>query len=312
MTSESDRRAEATSWFARLQSRSVTTGELAEFAKWRSDPANASAYRATEALWDGAGKLKDDTDVQASLQAARGRRRIARWWSRPLHRWLSLGAGAMLAGLVALLITAPSAAPTWRTATGERSFVRLDDGTGMQLDTDTIASASIGPARRVVHLDRGQAYFDVRHDPARPFVVEAAGVSVTALGTRFDVDRGETRTRVSLIEGSVEVRTAGGNTLRLRPGESVVVSDDVIARPIPGVADDLTSWREGRLTFRETPLTEAVASINRYTDREVRIEHASIGAEPISGDFAVDDIDGFVRAVETLFGHGAVARSPAS
>lgn len=309
MTSDTDRHADATAWFARLQSRNVTTAELTEFAQWRRDPANLSAYRAVEAMWDDARPLHEDADMLAALEQAKGRRKLARWWSRPLHRWLVIGGCAALAALATALIAAPWSVPTWRTSVGEQSLVRLDDGTRMQLDTDTEVTARLQRDHRLVRLRHGQAYFDVHHDTARPFVVETDGIRVTALGTRFDVDNLVDRTRVSLLQGSVRVEVVRtGATVRLMPGESVTVSGSTILPVNRGTAAELTSWREGRLTFRNTQLADAIAAMNRYTDRQIILDRTSVGSEPISGDFATDDIDGFVSAVDALFGRGAVSR----
>lgn len=313
MTSDTDRHAEATTWFARLQSRNVTTAELTEFARWRRDPVNMAAYRAVEAMWDDTASLQSDPDILAAVEGARGRRRIARWWARPLHRWLVIGGGAALAAVASALIAAPWSVPTWQTSVGEQSLVRLDDGSRMQLDTDTEVSARLDRERRLVRLRHGQAFFDVHHDAARPFVVETDGIKVTALGTRFDVDNLLDRTRVSLLQGSVRVEVVRtGASVRLVPGQSVTISGSTISPVSSGHTEDLTSWRRGRLTFRNTRLTEAVAAMNRYTDREIVLGQASLGTEPISGDFATDDIDGFVSAIDALFGRGAVSRPRAA
>lgn len=309
MTEEARRREETAGWLARLRSRSVTTGELAEFAKWRRDPANADAYRDAEAFWEQSAALGDDPDIASALATARRRRRVARWWERPVNRWLTLGAGLAASATVTAFLLVLTSVPTYRTAVGERSVARLDDGTTMHLDADTVVATRFRERERRVQLDRGQAFFDVRHDASRPFVVEADGVTVIALGTRFEVDRGATSVKVALIQGSVAVRSvASSDMVQLSPGDSVDIVGGRIGNIVHGRATDMTAWRQGRLSFHDTPLVDAIATMNRYTARPIAIRSPSLAQEQISGDFATDDVDGFVAAVGALFGAQAVER----
>lgn len=311
MSDDARRREQAASWLARLRSRAVTTDELTEFAQWRRDPANAAAYRAAEAFWEASGGL-DDPDIDDAVDAARRRTQL-RWWRTPVVRWVSVGAG--LAAIVAAIavFAMPVPTQTYRTAIGERSFAQLEDDTKVQLDTSTTLTSHFRSRERRVELTEGQAFFDVRHDPARPFVVEAGSVSVTAVGTRFDVSVDRGITTVSLLQGKVQVANHdAGTSVLLSPGESVRVENGVLGRVVMGTTADQTSWRDGRLTFRNTRLDDAVRAINRYTDRPLVLVSSSRSAEPISGDFAVDDVDGFAAAVRTMFGHDAVRREPAT
>lgn len=308
MTEETIRREKAAAWLARLRSRTVTTDELAEFARWRRDPANTDAYRAAEAMWEASDGLGGDSDIVNALDAARRRRWAARLLNRPMHRWLALGAGLAAAVVAIAVFALPSATRTYTTVVGERSFAKLEDGSKIQLDTDTALTANLHTDGRQIDLTRGQAFFDVHHDPSRPFVVNTGDVTVTALGTRFDVAALDNATVVSLLDGRVSVATNHTAPVVLSPGQSVRITAGVIGAVTSGRAADLTSWREGRLSFRDTPLSQAIAAMNRYTDRPITISSGSLGAEPISGDFSTDDVDGFVSAVRTLFGSTAVTR----
>src|SRR5690606_34195438 len=86
-----------------------------------------------------------------------------------------------------LLGPKPLATQAFRTELGQRSTVTLPDGSVVTLNTDTVVRTRADGERRLVYLDKGQAFFEVAKDPRRPFVVTAAGRTVTALGTAFDV-----------------------------------------------------------------------------------------------------------------------------
>lgn len=300
---------EAAAWLARLQSRSVSTADLEEFARWRRDAGNAAAYDRAQALWDGSAKLSLDPDIQDALHG-RDRRRSGggQFVSHPVMMVATvLVAVVLVIGVLAFRTTGPTR--TYQTAVGERSDVRLADGSGLQLDTDSEAAARFEAEERRVTLTRGQAFFRVAHDTTRPFVVDAGdGITVTAVGTAFDVKRTAQRVQVALLEGTVLVQRAGVELARMRPGSvvEVAVGNGLVATR-RSVAE-ATGWRAGRLSFRATPLAEAVDEMNRYTDAKLTIRAAAARSEPISGEFSVDDPDGFARAVDALLGQGTIAR----
>ncbi len=305
---------EATDWFGRLQSRSVSTGELTDFARWRRDPLNARAYERTEALWNASQTLKDDPDIENALRGALGRGRLRRWLTHIAtdRTTLTVGAGFTALAAVVLLLPLPMpwSTPAYQTGVGERSIVQLEDGSRVQLDTNSQVKTHLTDRERRVDLVAGQAYFDVHHDPAHPFVVDTGGRTiVTALGTRFDVRRDGESILVSLFEGSVAVAdTVNGNSVRLTPGHSVSVTDGVFGAVGQSSAMGQPGWRDGRLTFRETPLRAALTEINRYTARPLRLARPDLADQPVSGDFTTTDIDGFAAAANTIFGTGAVVR----
>ncbi|MDZ4372121.1 MAG: FecR domain-containing protein, partial [Phenylobacterium sp.] len=144
--------------------------------------------------------------------------------------------------------------------------------------------------------------FDVEGDARRPFVVTAGDTRVTALGTRFDVRRVGPGARVVLIEGRVAVRGGPGpdRAWSLAPGQQVVTA---ARRPAVAAADvpAATSWASGRLTFRETPIGQAVAEVNRYSPRRIDLQASEFAAIPVSGVFDTGDVDGFVAALTDLY-----------
>lgn len=301
---------EAALWITRLQSRSVSTHDLADFARWRRNPANAAAYARAEAFWDSSGRLGSDPDIAAVLDGVQRTRRRLLW-----HRFAVPGIALASAAVAVLLffsgglVTIPTGRYT--TIAGERSVLRLDDGTRVQLDTDSGISTAFTPRDREVSLTKGRAYFEVRHDARRPFVVTVDhDATVTALGTKFDVFRRENAIDVVLYEGSVEVvNLASGERRRLAPGQSVTIDKDMPLRAVRISPDERGLWRSGHLSFNETPLKDALGQINRYTTRPLRLSRESLGGDPISGEFSADDIDGFAAATNTLYGAGAVVRS---
>jgi transmembrane sensor len=194
---------------------------------------------------------------------------------------------------------------SFATEIGEQRLVRLDDGTRVHLNTATQLTVYLSDDRRRVALTQGQAFFDVAPDRTRPFLVETGNAEVEAVGTRFDVRLNSGATEVILVEGKVDVEAHGD--AQNKAEQRLVAGQRIIARagrlsPISR-ADTaiLTAWTEGRLQFANTPLAEAVAEVNRYTETPLVLAAPAFADDRVNGGFAVGDTDAFVRAVTALY-----------
>lgn len=194
---------------------------------------------------------------------------------------------------------------SYATAIGQKQEVRLSDGTRLELNTNTRVRASVTATGRTVTLDEGEAYFDVVHDAARPFVVYAGNRRITDLGTKFSVFRSGDDVRVTVREGRVRVEilgqasqpvvTDGGHEVVTKGGETLVLT-----KPDADIADDL-SWRGGMLVFKEQTLAEAADQFNRYNTRQILVE-GNARRIRIGGSFKADNVDVFVLLLHRGFG----------
>lgn len=302
-TAEAQADQEAADWFAKLNQRAISTPALEAFHAWRKEPLNDAAYGRIEHLWDLGERLAAHPSTQRDVAQALARGEQARirrtWW----RQWLAPGLGLALAGALAVYLTGFGQGQTYRTPVGEQRLVALADGSRVRLDTDTELKVRLGAAQREVRLVHGRAFFDVAHDAARPFIVEADGARVRAVGTRFDVRLTGAEPQVTLVEGVVEVsRSQAGQVRRWRltPGQALVPGS---AKPLPTPVDlaTATSWTAGQLVFHATPLSDAVAEVNRYSRTKIVLENSALAAQPVSGKFDVGDTQAFVAAVCDLF-----------
>lgn len=298
-------REQAAGWFARLKTRETSSADLQAFRIWRKTPGHKEAYDEVVAFWKQSEAVKADPDIQDALAAALGRagnapasRRAVRV-SRPIVG-LSLAAAVLaLVGGGGFLLRG---AHSYATDVGEQRLVRLADGSTVRLDTNSKVEVRFRAGRRDVRLVRGQALFQVAHDATRPFVVQADGASVTALGTRFDVKHEAGGVRVTLVQGSVEVRAQEGaapQVWRLQPGEAVS-TDQPMATPKPVDVAVATSWTSGRLVFHAVPLATAVAEVNRYNHDRIVLDGPHVAEASISGVFDAGDSETFVDSVAQL------------
>lgn len=293
---------QAEHWFARLRSERCSTAEQRAFDTWlAADASHATAYSQTERLWNELGSLSDDAELGHVRHAAR---RTARTRMRRVARRRHL---AIAASLVCALVVATafwflgdhSTAQRYVTAHGEQRSVALADGSRVMLNTDTVLEVTLGTRVRSVHLVQGEALFDVVHDNARPFVVYANGNTISDLGTRFDVRGGDAKTTVTVLEGLVNVER-GSRAAQLGRGQQLVAGDDVWHQSVvdPAVA---AGWSRGQLVFGGTPLAQAVADANRYTQERLVIADPRLDAIRISGEFRIGNTRAFVRALESAF-----------
>jgi transmembrane sensor len=204
--------------------------------------------------------------------------------------------------------------PTYRTGVGEQRLLVLQDGSRVRLNTDSELRVRFRSGERRVILARGEGFFEAAHNPARPFVVEADGARVRALGTKFDVRRDAATVRVTLLEGRVQVARAdqaAGATLT--PNQQLTVTGRGVGAPVATDANEVSSWTTGRLSFRNEPLDDALAEVNRYAAHKVSLDGpATLGRQPVSGVFNVGDTPAFVAAVSTFFDLEATTASDGS
>ena len=195
------------------------------------------------------------------------------------RKWLRwrIVAGAVAASAVAIVslpllrFDAPTASPVYRTAASEMRSVTLPSGAKATLAPGSTLVANVDNARHVRLT--GTAFFDVRHDPASPFTVEAADFLVKDVGTRFDVSLENGILRVAVQAGTVSVSSVrfaqpvvldAGKALFADPGRGVV---EITAQATEAVG----SWRRGRLVYNRAPLGLVVADVSRYAGRRVEI-----------------------------------------
>lgn len=289
MDKRPDRIAEqAAEYFARRHG--ATSSQRRERDAWLDeDPRHARAYDEFQRLWERAGGLADDPELQAlkaaDLAAMRGKRRF-----RP-QRLLAVAATLVMlvgAGYLTIRFQPQSEPVSYATALGERRTEIMPDGTEVVLNTNSALLVRYSKGWRAIELTQGEAQFEVAHDAARPFVVSIGQDSVTALGTRFQVRRESDATIVTLLEGSVEVARADERYV-LQPNERAVLSERkgiAIASIDPEFA---TGWLDGWLRFRGASLADVIAEANRYSDQKLRLGDPRLADVELSGNFHVGD-----------------------
>jgi transmembrane sensor len=296
---EGDVHAQAAMWFAKLRTLPVSRTTLEAFFAWKREPAHADAFDAVHRFWDKAGVVADEPAILAATQEAIHRRRQGRAGWRKVSALPAALAVLLAAGGVGYLALGRGG-NTYVTSVGEQSAVRLEDGSQVRLDTDTRLRVAFADGERRVTLDHGQASFAVAHDPAHPFTVDAGGVRVTAIGTRFDVRRDGGTTSVTLVEGRIRIDPVAGNPRFLVAGEQWSDSGDAAASVRPANVADATAWESGRIILDGRSLAAAIAEVNRYAAHPVHLDAPRYAQARLSGSVMTGDTTSFVAATTAM------------
>ncbi|WP_247874112.1 FecR family protein [Azospirillum sp. TSH58] len=307
---------EALAWFVTLLDAPANPDTHAAYLAWRnSDPRHAAAFDRLSAL-GAMPELQAATlahQPQTPLPPASPSSRTA--GSRPAaaqRLWRGGGWRASLAAAALLLAIGVHLQPMLtlrltadhRTATGERREIALPDRSRLILDTDSAVALDFAEGRRHVRLLRGQAYFDVVSDPARPFRVTAGFSAVEVTGTAFTVQSDGGRDTVFLERGRVSVsrREPPGRTVTLVPGDGVTATADGLSapgRPDPAVA---LAWKDGRYVFHDQPFAAVVDTIRRYHDAPVILIGDRLAGARVSGNYRLDDPAAAIRSLAGVVG----------
>jgi transmembrane sensor len=295
---------DAGEWIQRLNE-SDAQAVVDEWLQWcRTDPKNLPVFEQMQRIWNALPQARD--------AGRHWRQPVARLHQR--HRLIALAASvALLAGVAAWLAIGYSQIQVLDTAIGEQRHITLADGSELYLAPSSRVSTRFTLTRRDVQLEGGQAFFAVAHGTLRPFIVRANGLTVTAVGTAFDVRIGPIGTVVTVGEGRVNVapgRDVAGDrpgpgvvteTVRLSVGQRGTFSRSAQPLSVAGVDPRAAgSWRDGKLQFLGEPLQDVVAAINRYS--AVRIVVAPAFQQTrFTGTVSAANVRDWLGALEQIY-----------
>lgn len=276
----------------------------ADIAAWcNADPAHARAWRHAQDTWNAVAEVPPAHIAEWPVRKP-AVARAGRW---PRLR-LAAATGAAIAACLLLLVVPgllPGLQADHATRTAERREVVLADGSRVFLGARTSLAVSQDAGRRAADLLEGEAFFEVAGDQARPFVVAAAGVEVSVVGTAFDVRVSRTAVTVAVRNGLVDVRNDGkaAEPVRLAAGDRVVV--DRASRRLqrdriePG---EVASWRDGRLFVDGATVADVVDVLGRYSTGWIVVADSRLAKQQVTGLFDLNDIDRALAALVQPFG----------
>ena len=295
-------RDEAAQWFVRLQEPAVDVEERRRFELWLNEHSqHRDEFQLLQGLWTAA-DLVPRARLQALCEIPPVRRK-----RHPLVRYAvaaSVLAVALGLGLFSGLNQPTPYTAEFSTALGERRQVALPDGSVIDLNSRSRLQVRYEKGHRDIELMEGEAMFSVAHDSDRPFVVEAGSGKVTVTGTRFDVRRGVSDTRVVVEQGTVKVQGRGAPdnefiSLTAGLGTRVDAQGTVAAAYAVNPAE-LTAWRSGKLVFNNASLAEVAEEVSRYREKPLTVGNDKVGNLRLTSVFKSDNTDALLKALPTI------------
>ena len=250
------------------------------FTAWlEADPRHATCYQMLEA---DAAEMANLVPASApAMPIAERRMPILR------RRWIGGALAASIAAVIGFGALRSGADPyVVETLPGVTRTIALADGSSIVLNGDTRLTLDHRD-QRVAALDRGEAYFVVHHNAARPFRVAVSGHELVDVGTAFDVAREGRTVRVGVAEGAV-VFGSGDEAVRLKAGGALQVEGDVI-RLSAIEPDSVGSWREGSLDYDGAPLRQVAADLSRATGVKL-VAAPAVAERTFRGTIALDGL----------------------
>lgn len=329
---QKDVNAQAAYWFALLQSERCTDAQRKAFSHWlNEEPSHRDVFDLISAIYESSEALASDSDVMALRKEALGQGRIMSfhklWYARAF-----IGAIAALFIFAVINVTAlnpfqgrlkggvDQIAQTdgrtvdglvLSTAVGELLTRTLEDGSIVELNTDSEVRVKYDGGQRNLYLLKGQAIFDVAHNKERPFVVFAGDRRVTALGTTFEVRLDKAFAQVTLIEGKVSVDELtlsdepvpekNQKSVELSPGQRFIATAEASQVVELATIETDLSWRNGRHIFSDEKISVIVDELNRYTERKIIIGDPKIGDLRASANFKIGSTQSLSAALEATF-----------
>jgi transmembrane sensor len=298
--SAADIEAQAVVWVRRRHFSNWTEQDQTDLDVWLAEAlAHRVAYWRMNSGFDRIGRLT------ALRQPVPERAPVAR--RRDLLALLAGGAAAIVLGVGLSLFFLAQREQTYSTPIGGHKTIAFADGSRVELNTDTILRTKMSAlGERRVWLDEGEAYFQIKHDAAHPFVVTVAGHRVTDLGTEFLIRNGADRLEVRLLEGRARIESANAQARHqalLVPGDVVVAtasSMSITKESAPELSNNL-GWRRGVLVFKHTTLADAAAELNRYNEQKVIIADSAVARLTIDGTFPLNGISLFALSAQKVF-----------
>lgn len=318
---------EAAQWSLELSTGDIPVERIVQWQQWlAASEAHRTAFDRIQATWNtvdryATGAIAWPSDAELASDAYDGSVPVSAWRTRVAAKrssrpwrppsWLTAGlaAGAVAAAAALVLLPimqpAPPVVTVVETTSGESREVPLADGSIINAGAQSVLWATLSDDSREVTLERGEAFFRVAKDPARPFTVKAGATSVAAVGTAFNVRRAGERVVIGVSEGIVKVdaHIAGEavmRTARLSAGQQLSIdAADGGARVVNVDVSSIAAWRQGLLLYRSEPLRSVIADVDRYSARDIVIADPQVADLRVIGTVFANDVDSWLQSLET-------------
>lgn len=294
---------QANYWLTVVDTPAFDAAAQEAFQRWlATSDENREAWRKAQVFWQEMGGLNPGEIAEIEQQLRKipappttlpkskpSASRMVGYYAAAAAIFLALGLNVQHLGLF----------PDYQTAKGGQQTVTLADGSTVLLGTGSVLSVNYTDGARRLTLHDGEAYFQVAPDASRPFTVSTEDGAVTALGTAFDIKQTDGDMRVAVFEHNVKVAFRSGEVIPSLPEGQGVAFSNGHSRPIsPDGIKQARAWRNNLLLFKNQPLWEVVAEIERYRPGKILILGQALAQMEVSGLFDSGDPEAALAIIE--------------
>ncbi|GHG06024.1 FecR family protein [Thalassotalea marina] len=205
-------------------------------------------------------------------------------YRRVVAAGFAMAASIMLFILMPNMVLESPAVPLELTSIQSKTHV-LPDGSRVELNVNSNILVQYTSEQRLITLTKGDAWFDVKADKTRPFIVKHLSVEVKALGTSFAVKTHQ-NLQVQVTEHSVEVKDKVTNQIRVvEQGEGIIKDHSNWREQTAKELNTALAWREQLIIFDATPLSLALEEISLYLGKDIELVAPIAHDEPVTGRF---------------------------
>lgn len=291
---------QAEEWFLKLRESPEDKQLLSQFEGWKAlHPDHEEAYLDQLLLWHDLEVLDEaSTSVVPPLQPISSKRK----------NWFSIAAAAV----VLLATTLLSANYYWSdtargradylTHSGQRSVHQLSDGSVIRLNANTAVDVNLTSTQRQITLRRGEAYFEVAKDSRRPFVVQAQGMRIQALGTAFNINLTGEWQRLDLVEGKVSSILAQQPETLLLAGEQLTWRSEVQQPVAKHMLSRAPSWSRHVLRVNNMTFTTLLDELNRQYAVRFQLLNPQLASLRVTATLPLSDVASAMKVLRQALG----------
>lgn len=286
---------QAALWFVRYQSQQMTAANQQEFITWlEGSKSHQQAFNDIALLW------RDMADLPAPVAVKEQKKVFFSWW-RPLRH--TLASLFILASLLLPYSQFPTLLMNNMTLAtlSQPKEMTLADGSKIFLNRDSQVRVAYQQEKRLLWLENGEAYFKVKSNPYRPFIITVDGRQITVVGTEFSIRKQQTQVDIAVAQGVVEVKSAPqAQPIYLYAGDEISSQSIGKLSALHKIAiGDVAQWRHGQLSFENKPLTFVLEKLRPYHQLNIELS-PEVGAYLVSGRVNLNNPKAFFDALPLL------------
>lgn len=282
--------------------------EVYMIEEWRKlDVNNEKQFQTFKTIWDESFHLKNEKDFNTDRAWSQVKQTIIKPQSKVVNfnfRWMAAASVLILLGIVFWFFNQSEKevySAAYHSSQNDIQKIALQDGSKVTLKNGSFKYiTSRFSNKRQIQMDSGTAFFDVAPDKSKPFEISSNGVTITVVGTSFEVISNQSFTSVNVLEGTVVFTTpVGKQTLTAGMGAKYDYQTEALSG-MEANRNNNMAYHTGVLNFSNKSLKEVVEDLNQYqTNYTVQIANSNVNNCLITTSFKNEKIEDILKVITT-------------